>query len=625
MATQSLTVEDANFLLDRLAADCAPMQEYRELLKNSVEGISRRILDGTTQTNNGKPYEGKIIFGIDHESLDEEGGDGVTRMRLCDTGCGMTGHEMVRYLNKLAAGGKERFLDKNFGLGAKIAAGARNPAGLQYTSLVPGAKVGHQVMFWKDPDTGYGLRQFQYDDGTYSHVHEVAYENLPQEIQDSGGGTEVVMFGSVPNENTWQPPGWKTNTLVKYLNGKFFRFPETISVQVPNEKIWDAKPGSSNMSRTVFGQKHYLDQLSTHSGTLEFDRFDIHWWLLGGDKAFSHAYTRGHVAILFQDELYALNTTKTMLYAFGVGDAASRVVLYIEPKSAVGYRVVPTASRSDIRINDEPAPWDEWAVSFMEKMPQAIDELRKSFHQNHDEQEEIARELNEMRHLFELQAYTPSGKKKGFKGRVDDTGSHDIITESLTTRKKGTGEHPGPGPSPSLSKTLRRNKGTPTDEQVQLGTPTRLAIPNARWVSLANHTRERDDEFEDRAAIYIPPADELVINEDFRLFETMIERLREKHNAQHLPPLDEVIRNEVKHSYQLVLMEAVIGVRGFQTSPKWNPDDLYDRALSPEALTAVVQSRYQIWHHLNRRIASKVGRMQKDILRAEVDAEAVAE
>jgi hypothetical protein len=39
--TMPIELRQAAFLLERLAADCAPLQEYRELTKNSLEAVAR--------------------------------------------------------------------------------------------------------------------------------------------------------------------------------------------------------------------------------------------------------------------------------------------------------------------------------------------------------------------------------------------------------------------------------------------------------------------------------------------------------------------------------------------------------------------------------------------------------
>ena len=54
---------------------------------------------------------------------------GVWKLCIIDTGDGMTGDEMVRFINQLSSSMSEQSLRGNYGVGAKIAAATRNPGG----------------------------------------------------------------------------------------------------------------------------------------------------------------------------------------------------------------------------------------------------------------------------------------------------------------------------------------------------------------------------------------------------------------------------------------------------------------------------------------------------------------
>jgi hypothetical protein len=72
----------------------------------------------------------------------------------------MTGDDMVRYINQLSSSSGEQSLQGNYGVGAKIAAATRNPAGIVYLSWKDG--LGSMIHMWRDPATlQYGLRQFE--------------------------------------------------------------------------------------------------------------------------------------------------------------------------------------------------------------------------------------------------------------------------------------------------------------------------------------------------------------------------------------------------------------------------------------------------------------------------------
>jgi hypothetical protein len=140
-----MSVHNVGFLLDRLGQDCSPLQYLRELTQNAIEAVMRT----------GEP--GQIVWDVDWISYDLGG-----PMKLCivDTGDGMTGEEMIRFINQLSSSGSEQSFTGNYGVGAKIAAATKNPAGVVYQSWKDGD--GCMIQLEKIPASGeYGLRQWE--------------------------------------------------------------------------------------------------------------------------------------------------------------------------------------------------------------------------------------------------------------------------------------------------------------------------------------------------------------------------------------------------------------------------------------------------------------------------------
>src|SRR2546428_9659461 len=115
-ATTPMGTANMSFLLDRLGQDCAPLQYLRELTQNAIQAI-QRLPDPT----------GEVVWDVDWNIHTLTG-----RYKLCviDTGEGMTGDEMVKYINQLSSSIHVQSAGGNFGVGAKVAAAPRNPAGL---------------------------------------------------------------------------------------------------------------------------------------------------------------------------------------------------------------------------------------------------------------------------------------------------------------------------------------------------------------------------------------------------------------------------------------------------------------------------------------------------------------
>jgi HSP90 family molecular chaperone len=114
--TLPMSVADMTFMVNKLGEDCSPLQYIRELTQNAIEAI-RHL--------GGEP--GDVIWDVNwpHYDLDD-----VFKLCCIDTGIGMTGPEMVEYINKLSSSLHQQSSGGNFGVGAKIAAASRNPHGI---------------------------------------------------------------------------------------------------------------------------------------------------------------------------------------------------------------------------------------------------------------------------------------------------------------------------------------------------------------------------------------------------------------------------------------------------------------------------------------------------------------
>src|SRR5262249_45959727 len=144
---------------------------------------------------------------------------------------GMSGEEMVRYINQLSSSAVTKSVDGNYGVGAKIAAATRNHAGLIYLSWKAGQ--GSMIHLWRDPHSGvYGLRQVERPDGSYNHFAELDDAVKPGTIGNHG--TKVVLFGMTTDADTMKPPPEAPSPsrwIAKYLNTRYFKFPDGITVR----------------------------------------------------------------------------------------------------------------------------------------------------------------------------------------------------------------------------------------------------------------------------------------------------------------------------------------------------------------------------------------------------------
>jgi hypothetical protein len=87
-------------------------------------------------------------------------GGRVRKLSVTDTGTGMTAGQLRCYIDQLAASGREQSPTGNFGVRAKVAAGSRNPHGLEYRSWHQGE--GSLECFKRDPGGRWGLEPQQW-------------------------------------------------------------------------------------------------------------------------------------------------------------------------------------------------------------------------------------------------------------------------------------------------------------------------------------------------------------------------------------------------------------------------------------------------------------------------------
>jgi hypothetical protein len=318
--TMSMQVEETGFLVDRLGQDCSPLQFLRELTQNSIEAILET-----------PERRGEILWDVDWPTF---ANTGIYKLSITDTGKGMTGNEMVKYINHLSSSSRAQSLDGNYGIGAKIAAATRNRQGLIYLSWQNGE--GSMIQLWQDPQTGdYGLKQWEREDETFGHVLSLDDVVRPDLIQEHG--TRVILLGDRVDQDTMEaPPGAQNQTkwIRKYLNTRYFQIPDGIEIRVREGWTADRDDTKRNVTRKVTGQKPYLDEHAQASGRVPLTFAMAHWWLLRDDDAI-HANSgqiasSGHVAALYKDELYEMATGNAgikRLQQFGIIFGGRQVVI----------------------------------------------------------------------------------------------------------------------------------------------------------------------------------------------------------------------------------------------------------------------------------------------------------
>ena len=594
--TLPLAVKNTGFLLDRLGEDCAPLQFLRELTQNAIEAIQRT-----------PERTGEIIWDVDWTSY-ELGDNPVYRLSITDSGDGMTGDEMVRYINQLSSSVSEQSLGGNYGVGAKVAAATRNHAGLIYLSWKN--SQGAVIHLWRDAESGqYGLRQFNRPDGTFGHFTEVEESVRPEIVREHG--TKIVLLGNDPGLSTMTPPEGTpapSRWVAKYLNCRYFRIPDGITIR--SREGWEHPRSDSdrNLLRNITGQAEYLGKHAQAHGKVQLEGAMAHWWVLKDEQALSQnsglLESSGHIAALYKDELYEMSTARAgraRLQMFGILLGPNRVVIYLEPTAEVGKRISPNTARTHLLIDNDSLPWADWAAEFKEKIPEAIRDLMEEVAAGStasDHTKTIRERLKQLMDLYKVSRYRLAQSGEFLVDPRQSRGGAPNRTE--TTAHSGTGGRGGKGGTAGgVYSVFQKRDGVP-------GESFRSdPFPDVKWVSIDEGTREPGD-IEDRAARYLMDQNALLINADFRVFNDMILRWTKEFAGQ--AGVKEIIQEAVRGWFEQALTETVIGVQALKDSKEWSVEQI-QIALSEEALTACVMARYHVHNSVKRELGSKLGKL----------------
>jgi hypothetical protein len=591
--TLPMDIENMGFLLDRLGTDCAPLQFLRELTVNSIEAITRL-----------PDKKGDIVWEVDWNRYDLER---TYKLCLIDTGIGMTGPEMVKYINHLSSSGGVQSVEGNFGVGAKISAATTNHAGVIYLSWKDGK--GAMIHLWRNPDTGtYGLRQLGLPGGKFNHWGPVDDALRPKHISDHG--TMVILLGNDPEDDTMKAPeGTPTPSrwVARYLNMRFFEFPKGVTVRA--REGWTSENPDTNVLRMVKGSKEFLERYKEASGTVDLVDAVAHWWILNDLNAIGQSsganLPGGHVAALHQNELYELTAGRAgsaRLQSFGVYVGHQRVVIYVQPKNGSARTVTANTARTMLVMNGEPLPWGEWAERFRERFPSEIKDFMDTVsheRQSPDHKKSILDRLQEIEDLLRLKKYKPNTTGSLRISEEMTLGTSDIGT-GTRKRRSGTGRSAGGGRRDGDLYTLFLvEEGGQSGDEVR----NRFDI-DVRWVP------EQEVGVKDRAGRYIPETKMLLINQDFRVFTGFIERWDKRYKG--VPGARVIVTEVVREWFEQTLREVIYSVDFLRGDKEWTDEDT-SRILSEEALTAAILPRYHTEMAVRRTLGSKLGSNKEKI------------
>lgn len=593
--TMGMDVAEIGFLLERLGADCGDQQYLRELTMNSLEAGAENV-----------------HWDVDWK-LHEASGRTLYKLCCIDDGRGMDAREMVQHINNLSSSGRVQAMDANFGVGAKISAATRNPAGVIYQSWQGG--LGSMIQLWRDPTSGeYGLKQFRLPDGSYGYVVPLSEGAKPDIIGEHG--TKVTLFGFDDDEDTVAAPeGVPTPSrwFARYLNARFLDFPEGVTVRARQGWTYDPEDTNHNFLQRVRGMGNFLAEHADQSGIVDLPDCRVHWWILDDSekrRKTSELPNNGHFGALYQGELYEVTTGRggtARLQQFGVLFGPDRVVLYAEPKNDPERPLSANTARTQLMLGGASLPYGEWAHEFRrdENFPQPIRDYMDSViagTKGVDSSESIIERLKTYVKLFRLSRYR---SKNGGPLRAGDRISGgrqpgESTSPKETVERESAVRRPGSEAGDLLASMLAADG----DEATALP-PAEPLIPDVFWLS-ESEGASIPDLLDDRAALYLPEDNLIQANGDFRVYTDMVNYWSDAYEMQRG---NEIVVSVVREWFQQALVETVLGAQALQGERRWSPKDM-ETILSPEALTATVMQRYHVANAVKRTLGAKIGSLR---------------
>jgi hypothetical protein len=590
--TMPMGVANLGFMLRRLGEDTGELQYLRELTKNGLEA------DATL-----------VMWDVDWLMFKAFGTPKLCRI---DNGRGMSSRDMVQHINNLSSSGRVQAMHANYGVGAKIAAATRNPAGVIYQSWQNGH--GSMIQLWEDPVTGeYGLKQFRLSDGTYTYVVPLSAEAKPEQIDQHG--TKVTLLGRDDDHDTVAAPeGVPTPSrwFNRYLNARYFRFPRGVTIRAREGWEYDLGDSAHNILRSVRGMENFLVEQSDHAGVVELTDCRVHWWILDDSdrrRKTSELPNNGHFAGLNQDELYEMSTGRggtARLQQFGVLFGTDRVVLYVEPRNGGAHQLTANTARTQLLLNGTSLPYGDWAAEFREKMPQEIKDHMDAViagTSGADHSDSILERLKNYVKLFKLSRY-----------RLVSDGPARVTEPTIGGREPGesTGTKE---PRPATAEPKHR-PGSQTGDllasmlsaegaEAELMPRAEPPIPRVVWLSITDGSRSAEV-LDDRAAKYLTDDNLIQANADFRVYTDMADYWCDEYNVERG---NQAILDVVHEWFEQALVETVIGCQALQGERRWSPNDI-ETILSEEALTAAVMQRYHVANAIKRTLGAKLGSLR---------------
>lgn len=587
-----LGVHDGDFLVASMIERCPKIMMLRELLMNAVEAASR-----------AEPGARRIeVSGVQIE--------GARKLCIWNSGPGMDAEELFRMCDIASSIGKAKGLDRNFGMGAKVASLPSNQLGVRYRSCRAGRV--HQVLIGKR-DGVYGrIAQADAQTGLEAVVVDVTASAIADGRSTEADWTEVVLFGNRSEQDTVadpydRDPKMLRNWLPTAIYSKFFRLDDSIELVLgadltPMGKTRRIFPLASRISRRF--AKH--DTVVLPEGiTIHYLYDPKHPSLEQRNASFEDGLVPDASigGIIHSDELYELrrgNYWTLDAPSFGISFGARHISCLVElsstfPARPDGYRQFlryAVGSQDHIRLAD-------FAELIRANRPQWLRALIDEMSPDADLSRDIAEQLRQ------LMAAVGVKRKRLKARRLPVPPASTASASSHINDQPRDASKANPKPDPASDQT------PPPDQPAEMVEDTELA-PELLLVREPEEIADRN--LTHRAARYYPESHQLFINLGYNSVQRLAASLRAAAPAVATGlAVDAVATSIAEQDLILRVGRAlVMGLAKRDLNQGWNEADKR-MAVGSEALTIAADDIFANRPELMRRFSDQLAKAGADL------------
>lgn len=560
-----LQIDDTDFLVASTIERCPKTMMIRELVRNAIEAAER-----------DESGQGSVEFSATEHS-------GTAKLVIWNTGPGMSADELYAMCDLASSIGKEKGLDANFGMGAKVASLPSNKLGLRYRSCRDG-KVSQVVLGYRDGM--YGRLKERLENGDVEEVLDVTEDAAECGRDLSRDWTEVVLFGNRVDQDTARDPfdgnpASEKEWLARTLYHRFYRIPENVRMKMTTDTQRLAQNRffetiSRRISLGAFGQYEAVD---AEDGIVIHYLYDPPYEKASGNnKSFSGALqsAASTCGIIYKDEFYDLKFSKAWTInapLFGIPFGARHISVHIElPENA---RVRPEGYRQFLRYvegEQEQVATNHFAERVAALRPQWLVDIIRSLAPDARSSDDIRDELQKLLDELRVRRTAPKVEVNGPELSTSEIGV------GFTSSKDGTRSNGGSKP-----RTTHSNVSfAPTGAKAAALWEGKERAPEI--IRLTTQEEVEEKSLKGRAARYYTTG-QLFVNMLYPAVEEMRAKLADEYaSAQDIESMRDHAQQAAEQSMILRVGRAAVYALAKQLNHEWDPEAVR-LALLPESLS----------------------------------------